>query len=88
MGIIPEIYWNEISRETGTQDVVSVLIWCSKLPSCLLKEGSDIAVVYVQASLVDPQFQSKRSICDHGKAMVSNEEPEPVEGEIGNKGNL
>ena len=72
--IIPEFFWNEISRETGTQDVGSELSWRRRLPSRLLKEGSDIAVVYMQASLVDPQFQNKRSICDHGKAMVSNEE--------------
>ena len=35
--------------------------------------------------MVDPQFQNKRSICDHGEAMVSNEDPEPVKDEIGKK---
>ena len=34
VGIIPEIFWNEISRETGTQDVGSELSWCRRLPSC------------------------------------------------------
>ena len=35
--------------------------------------------------MVDPQFQNKLSVCDHGEAMVSNEEPEPVKDEIGKK---
>ena len=36
VGIIPEISWNEISRETGTQDVGSELSWCRQLPLSLI----------------------------------------------------